>query len=374
MRKPEGAPGMRDRAQPTRAGSPGEIIEMELAERGWSQRDLAEIMGRPPQAISEIIRGVKQITPETSLELAQAFGTSAEIWMNMETTYRLQLARRRSGDGESDIATRSRLYGMLPIADLIRRGWLRATSVADDLERDTCHLLGGDPETMIAAISLRHSIARGPERGAQVAWVSRVRQLAHIQEVPPFSRETLTRAIPTIRQLASAPEQVAKVPSLLLSFGVRFIIVPQLPRTYIDGVLCDADSAPIIGLTLRHDRIDAFWFTLMHELAHLVLGHRTLHLDNLDDKEQRRDAQEMEANQQARSWLIDQCALDAWVARTKPSFSRQQIEHFAATQQIHPGILLGQLMVDETVGYRHLRGLLSKVSPYLQDWSDPDRH
>jgi plasmid maintenance system antidote protein VapI len=53
---------MRDRAQPVRAGSPGEIIEMELEERGWSQRDLAEIMGRPPQAISEIIRGVKQIT------------------------------------------------------------------------------------------------------------------------------------------------------------------------------------------------------------------------------------------------------------------------------------------------------------------------
>ncbi len=79
----------------------------------------------------------------------------------------------------------------------------------------------------------------------------------------------------------------------------------------------------------------------------------------------------MEANQQARSWLIDQSALDAWVIRTRPYFSRQKIEHFAATQQIHPGILLGQLMFDETVGYQHLRGLLSKVSPYLRDWSDP---
>lgn len=362
---------MREIVQPARAVSPGEIIEMELEERGWLQRDLAEIMGRPPQAISEIIRGAKQITPETALELAQAFGTSAEIWTNLEANYRLQLARQRSGNGESDIATRSKLYGMLPIADLIRRGWLRATSVADDLERDTRHLLGGDPETMIAAVSLRHSVARGPERGAQVAWVARVRQLAQSQEVPPFRRETLTRAIPTIRQLASTPEQVSEVPSLLQSLGVRFIIVPQLPKTYIDGVLCDADSAPIIGLTLRYDRIDSFWFTLMHELAHLVLGHRALHLDNLDDKEQRRDAQEMEAHQQARSWLIDQSALDAWVARTKPYFSRQKIERFAATQQIHPGILLGQLMFDEIVEYKHLRGLLSKVSPYLRDWSDP---
>jgi HTH-type transcriptional regulator/antitoxin HigA len=363
--------GMREIVHPAQAVSPGEIIKMELEERGWSQRDLAEIMGRPPQAISEIIRGAKQITPETALELAQAFGTSAEIWMNLEANYRLQRARRRSGDGESDIATRSKLYGMLPIADLIRRGWLRATSVANDLERDLRHLLGGDPETVIAAVSLRHSVARGPERGAQVAWVARVRQLARAQKAPPFSHEALTRAIPTIRRLASTLEQVAEVPALLQSLGARFIIVPQLPRTYIDGVLCDADTAPIIGLTLRYDRIDSFWFTLMHELAHLVLGHHALHLDNLDDKAQRRDAQEMEANHQARSWLIDQNDLQAWVARTRPYFSRQKIERFAADQQIHPGILLGQLMFDETGSYKHLRGLLSKVSPYLRDWSDP---
>ena len=259
---------------------------------------------------------------------------------------------------------------MLPIIDMKRRGWLSATKIANDLQRDTHHLLGGDPETMITTVSLRHSVARGPERGAQIAWVARVRQLANRQEVPPFSRETLTRAIPTIRQRASTAEQVAEVPSLLQSLGVRFIIVPQLPKTCIDGVLCDAEHAPIIGLTLRHDRIDSFWFTLMHELAHLVLDHRALHLDNLDDQKQCRDTQELEANQQAQSWLIDQSELNAWVDRTKPYFSRRKIEDFAATQQIHPGILLGQLMFNGMVGYKHLRVLLSKVSPYLRDWSD----
>lgn len=65
---------------------------------------------------------------------------------------------------------------MLPIIDMKRRGWLRATKIANDLQRDTHHLLGGDPETMITTVSLRHSVARGPERGAQIAWVSRVRQ------------------------------------------------------------------------------------------------------------------------------------------------------------------------------------------------------
>ncbi len=359
-----------DNVYPACAVSPGEIIKMDLEERVWSQRDLAEIMGRPPQAISEIIRGVKQITPETALELAQAFGASAEIWTNLEASYRLDLARQRGGNGGSEIATRSRLYSMLPIADMIRRGWLCATGVAEDLERDVCRLLGGNPEAMIEAVSLRHSVARGPERGAQVAWVCRVRQLALEQKVPPFSRADLIKAIPEIRQLATTPEQVEEVPPLLQSLGVRFIIVPPLPKTYIDGVLCDADSTPIIGLTLRYDRIDSFWFTLMHELAHLVMGHCALHLDNFEDEEQRRDEQEQEANRQARAWLIDQNAFESWVARTRPYFSRRAIERFAADQQIHPGILLGQLMFDGTVSYKHLRTLLRKVSPYLRKWTD----
>jgi len=72
---------------------PGDIIRRELTARGWTQKDLARIMGRPEQAISAICRGIKQITPETALQLAATFGTSAELWANLEAQYRLELAR-----------------------------------------------------------------------------------------------------------------------------------------------------------------------------------------------------------------------------------------------------------------------------------------
>lgn len=361
---------MSETLQPARTVSPGEIIEMELEARGWTQRDLAEIMGRPSQAISEIIRGVKQITPETALELAAAFDTSPEIWINLEASYRLQLARHRRGDDDSDITLRRRLYSLLPIVDMVRRGWLRATESAEDLDRQVHGLLGGDPEEVVPTVSFRHAAARGPEHGAQVAWVARVRQLAERQHVSMFDRARLVDAIPELRRLAATPEQVSEVPALLQSFGVRFVIVPTLPKTYIDGALCDADSSPIVALTLRYDRIDAFWFTLLHELAHLALGHQALHLDNWDDEAQRRDAQEIAANSQAQAWLLDQRALQVWIARTQPYFARRAIEQFAAHQNLHPGIVLGQLMFDKVVGYQHLRGLLVKVSPFLVPWSD----
>jgi addiction module HigA family antidote len=75
--------------RPARAIAPGRILTRELEARGWTQKDLAGIMGRPTQTINEIVKGTKQITPETVLELAEAFGTSAELWTNLEAQYRL---------------------------------------------------------------------------------------------------------------------------------------------------------------------------------------------------------------------------------------------------------------------------------------------
>jgi addiction module HigA family antidote len=81
-------------SRPARVIRPGIILQREIEARGWTQKDLADIIGRPQQTISEILRGTKQITPETALELSDAFGTSPEFWMNLETNYRLRLAEQ----------------------------------------------------------------------------------------------------------------------------------------------------------------------------------------------------------------------------------------------------------------------------------------
>ncbi len=80
--------------RPARAVRPGIILQREIEARGWTQNDLADMIGRPQQTISEIVRGTEQITPETALELSEAFGTSPEFWMNLETNYRLSLSEQ----------------------------------------------------------------------------------------------------------------------------------------------------------------------------------------------------------------------------------------------------------------------------------------
>ena len=80
--------------KPARIVPPGRIILRELESHGWTQKDLAAITRRPAQTISLIVNGRKKITPETALQLAAAFGTSADLWLNLEDNYRIHEARQ----------------------------------------------------------------------------------------------------------------------------------------------------------------------------------------------------------------------------------------------------------------------------------------
>jgi addiction module HigA family antidote len=91
---------------PARAFPPGDFIREELEARGWTQADLAGILGRPLQTVNQIVNGRKRITEQTAVELASAFGTSPDLWLNLETSYRLSLVSRKVDPAISRRATR----------------------------------------------------------------------------------------------------------------------------------------------------------------------------------------------------------------------------------------------------------------------------
>lgn len=81
--------------EPDHATHPGVLLGDELEEREMTQRELAALMGRPPQLVSEIVRGKRAVTPETALQLEHALKISARFWMNLQTQYDLVLARQK---------------------------------------------------------------------------------------------------------------------------------------------------------------------------------------------------------------------------------------------------------------------------------------
>lgn len=350
--------------------APGAILRRELEARGWTQKDLAEIIGRPPQVITEIVRGTKQITPDTAMELAAALGGPADIWTNLETQYRLHLARARHSGGK-EIAQKAKLFSCLPITEMTKRGWIRPARDTAELEHEVMHFLGTTDLHQDPAVfaNLRRSSSAEDVVPALRAWVRRAEIVASEQKVrTPYSPRKLNKAIADIRALAASEEGVEKVPALLHELGIRFVVVESLPRIKIDGAaLFNKNGAPIVALSMRFDRIDYFWFTLMHEISHLALEHKGGHLD-VEDGETI-DSEEKAANSLAQDSLISSAAIRAFATQNKP-FSRQAIEEFARSECVHAGIVVGRLHYDEELPYSHMRGYLVKVSHRLARWSD----
>ncbi len=354
--------------KPARAVKPGQILDRELKARGWTQKDLAEIMGRPVQAINEIVSGVKQITPKTAHELAQVFGTSAEFWMNLETNYRLHLAANEADDS---IARKSRLYSIAPVKEMLKRFWIKAGNSIPELETSVCAFLEiKDPaEQPTIAASRRHSVGREVESISQIATVKRGKHLAEAQKLRGvFKQNEFARDLPSLFSLTRQCRDVSRVPEWFLERGVHFVLVPHLPQSFLDGAFFMIETGPVILLTLRYDRIDSFWFTLSHEIGHLVSGHGGVYLDNID--EQKNDAAEKQADDFATERILNPAAYRAFVSRTKPFFSRESIARFATEQDRHPGIVLGRLQHEGLVPYKNLRIFLERVSPQLDQWID----
>lgn len=358
-----------ERFRPARVVPPGAILRREIEARDWTQKDLASIIGRPQQAISEIIRAAKQITPETALELSEAFGTSPEFWMNLETSYRLHLAEKQKD--RKEIARKSELYTRAPVSELLKRGWIKATDSMETLEAEVFSFLGishleNVPEF---AVNFRHSDFREPEYFAKLAWIRRVQHLAGMQRVGKFDPAKLERSLSSLMSLSADETNVARVPGLLLKLGVHFVIVPHLSKTYIDGAMIPGIN-PTVALTLRHNRLDNFWFTLAHELAHILAGHERVRIDEEGFEKERADSDEATANAMARDWLLAPREYHSFVARQRPYFSGDSIRRFALSQSRHASIVLGRLQHDGLVDYKNLRKFHVTVRESLRSLID----
>lgn len=353
---------------------PGVVIKRELDARGWEQKDLAFIMGRQPSEVSALILGKKSINPEIAHELATALGQSAQFWLNLEATYSLTKVEFN----ESEVVKRLKLYESYPIREMMKRGWIEPTDDVGLLEKRVCQFLGINspderPQLNHAA---RKSTSYSDTTPAQDAWIVRVRQLAqYVVPTTKFTDGLCNDALEKLSGLLKDPDEVRHIPRVLSDSGIRFVLVEALPSTRIDGVCAWLDRhSPVIGISQRLDRIDGFWFTVLHEMHHVKhhAGQENPILDvNLVGEEARyiNDKPEMEkrADEFAANFSIKKSDLDNFIARVRPLYSGQRVKAFAARMMVHPGIVVGQLQHRGEIPYSHQRDMLVKVRHLLQD-------
>ena len=357
--------------KPAEVFPPGEFIGEELEARGWSQVELAEVLGRPPRLISELIGGKRAITPETAKGLGAAFGTGPQLWMNLERDY--QLANAIHDD--VGVERRAKLYEMAPVKEMVKRHWIEPSGNVEVLEKrvlDFLHISSLDEKPYLAhAAKKGTSYEASAESAAQWAWLFRVKQLAEQISVPKFSKQLLENALGELESLMIAPEEARSVPRILSACGVRLVIVERLPNANIDGACCWINpEAPIIGMSLRRDKIDNFWFVLRHEIEHVLREHGqdSPVIDDLDGERAGTDESLPEIERIANAAASDFCApaakLESFMLSKKPFYYERDVVAFARLQNRHPGLIVGQMQF-RMKNYAYLAKHLTKIRNFV---------
>jgi len=334
---------------PAEVFSPGEYLSDELQARGWSQVDFADIIGRPAPVVNQIITGKRSITPEIAKLIAAALDTSPMVWLNLEAAYRLHTD---DVPVSSRIARHARLRGKFAVREMVKRGWIDGSEDPGELERQVLSFfnISEIDETPKLAHAAKKMTKPGyPEtlNAAQRAWLFRVKQIAAAMPTAAYSESALREAVPTLRKLLLSPEGVSEVPKVLAKCGVRYVIVEHVASSKIDGVTFWLDAkSPVIGMSLRLDKIDNFWFVLRHEIEHVLRKHGRE--EAIIDSDSESPAvgvsdEEQLANEAGADFCVPEAEMSDFILRHNPLFSEDKILNFAWRMQVHPGLVVGQL-------------------------------
>lgn len=351
--------------------TPGQLLKDLLAQRGWSKRVLSVVLGMNEATVNKLAADKQRFTAEISLDLEQVFGVSADAFLELQSSYDLAMARVKARPNPNQ-TMRANLFSALPVADMIKRGWIEAETVKDveKVEAGLCAFFGVDEAREIEVLphAARKTEVVSGTSPAQLAWLYRVKKIASEMIVPRYTPRAGREAAEALKPLRISAEATRKAPRVLAEAGIRFVVVEALPSSKIDGVCLWLDaSTPVIGMSLRFDRIDNFWFVLRHELEHVLLEHGKASI-NIDSELTGEKAgtgidvpdEERMANTAAAEFCVPKMQLDAFVARKAPIFSERDLIGFAKTLGVHPGLVVGQLQY-RTERYNLFREHLEKV-------------
>lgn len=353
------------------ARTPGQLLESLLGARRWTQRVLAIVLRMDETSVNRIVTDKRPIDAALAICLGELFGVDAERFLDLQKSYDLAKARL-SARSDPNRAIRAHLFGDLPVAELIKRKWIAADDIRNValVETELARFFGVESADKIEILphAAKKTNLAMPATPAQLAWLYRVRQLAREMLVPRFSLDALQNAIRRMGALLISAENTRKIPRMLAESGVRYVIVESLSGAKIDGVcFWPDDKGPVVGMSLRFDRVDNFWFVLRHELEHVLCGHgRSAVMLDAELEGDRAGTgsgvaeEERIANEAASEFCVPRKAMDGFIARKFPLIADRDLIGFARTIEVHPGIVAGQLQ-HRTGRYDRFRKHLVKV-------------
>ena len=327
--------------------SPVAAIEFRMEQAGLTARDLVPFIGSRAK-VSEVLSGKRPLTMRMARALHEHLGIPADVLLQ-----------------QSEESLESPLEGIecekFPLKEMATLGWIPnlrdLAARADKCIADLIRRAGG-PDVAAAALYRKNDNARAnakSDRYALKAWCWQVLATANENRPKaPYKAGTITpdflREVARLSWSAEGP-RLAK--EFLGKHGIPLVVVPHLPKTYLDGAALKlGDGTPVIGLTIRYDRVDNFWFCLLHELSH-VGRHMEGNGDSafLDDlslrsvQTGRSDIKELQADEWAEEALIPREMWETCAVRQTPS--PMAVVQFANALHVHPAIVAGRVRFEQ---------------------------
>ena len=333
--------------------SPIAAIEFRMDQAGLTPRDLVPFMGSRAK-VSEVLSGKRDITMSMARALHKHLGISADVLL-------------REPGAAFDAAFDDIDPHRFPLKEMAKRKWIPdmpdLLGNAEELVRGLMERAGGR-ETAAAGLYRKNDHRRinaKTDEYALRAWCWQV--LATANAHPPdadYAPGTVTPDfLKHVAQLSPSEVGPRQARDFLAEHGIALEVVEHLPRTHLDGAaLRLGNGRPVVGLTLRYDRIDNFWFCLLHELAHVGLhfdgGDDDAFVDDLTLRDlggADGDSKEAQADQWAEEALIPQSVWEASGVREGPT--AMSVLNLAYEAAVHPAIVAGRVR-HKTGNYRLL--------------------
>ena len=344
--------------------APGETILELLEVNCMTQLDLANKTGINKKTINEIIKGKAPITTSTALKLEYVFNIPASFWNNLESNYRESLERKK--DVQS-IKEDEKFLINIPYTEMAKRNWDYIEKTRDSYEKVinlrkffSVASLGFDTE-LKKKLAFRKSNNENFSYESLYCWLRYGEIQSNKEEYPKFNIEKLKIQANEIRKLANKSflEQYDNIKKILKECGVALIFESHLPNTYVNGVsyklTCDK---AIIMLSDRGKKDDILWFTLFHEIAHLIKHSKKevfVDLENDDANDI-----ELEADEYARNILISDDIYNTFI-KNNVLYNETIIKDFSKKNNISTGIIIGRLQKDKIIGWNQFNNLITRL-------------
>ena len=349
---------------PSDISKPGLTILDFLEEKGWTQTELSQRMGRPINKVNEIITGKISITPETAIQLERVLGVPSSFWNNRQKQYDEFIANEKE---KEKLSKHINWLTKFPINEMIKNKWIRKQkdtilqlkellsffSVSSPEEWDTIW--------MSPNVAYKQSTAFSKKPESNSVWLRRGEIVSQKILCDPFDSNKFKFTLRSIRELTNkTPDNFSdQMVDLCAEAGVALVFIPRLKGLPVYGITRWINpKKAMIQLSLYRKYEDYFWFTFFHEAAHLIVhGKKDVFIETKTSSENKK---EIEADIFASNFLIPKKQWEKFIT-SSTKFTEKSILDLADEINVCSGIIVGRLHREKLIKYSQMNHLRRKI-------------